>query len=383
MTFETVLEIPEMVLIGDATRRQPQVAHAWPAGTRIVSADGHFMEGDIWVDHFPEDKRDTAPRMFFRDGGWHTTINGKDLYSDDVSREQCTGAECVAGAGDVAARLAHMDAEGIEKELLFPQRLIALYVFGDLTYRELVFGAYNEFMGRVHAQAPDRFYFAGMVNYWDPAATRDSIRKLKALGASALMAPIDPKKDVHGNTIRWANPNMEPFWTAVEESGLPLCFHIGEKTTHEGPGAMGAYILTAQQGLRSTWGALTFGGVFDRHPGLKIVFAEGGIGWVAGALHDADVIYSAYISTMQPRLEHSPSHYWRSNCYATFMVDPVGLRMLDMIGADRIMWSSDYPHRESTFGYSSSAIEKVFEATSIENAQKILGKTAIDLFAMD
>ena len=52
------------------------------------------------------------------------------------------------------------------------------------------------------------------------------------------------------------------------------------------------------------------------------------------------------------------------------------------IGADRVMWSSDYPHQESTFGYTRSAIQAVFDATSVENAQKIVGKTALEVFAM-
>jgi predicted TIM-barrel fold metal-dependent hydrolase len=64
------------------------------------------------------------------------------------------------------------------------------------------------------------------------------------------------------------------------------------------------------------------------------------------------------------------------------MTDPVGLRLLDLIGAETALWSSDYPHQESTFGYTRSAIEAVFKATSLENAQKILGKTALDLFRM-
>ena len=46
------------------------------------------------------------------------------------------------------------------------------------------------------------------------------------------------------------------------------------------------------------------------------------------------------------------------------------------------MWSSDYPHQESTFGYTRSAIEAVFRAVSVEDAQNILGKTALDLFGM-
>jgi predicted TIM-barrel fold metal-dependent hydrolase len=64
------------------------------------------------------------------------------------------------------------------------------------------------------------------------------------------------------------------------------------------------------------------------------------------------------------------------------MTDPVGLEMLHRIGADRVVWSSDYPHQESTFGYTRSAIEAVFKAVPLEDAQKILGKTAIELVRM-
>jgi predicted TIM-barrel fold metal-dependent hydrolase len=82
-------------------------------------------------------------------------------------------------------------------------------------------------------------------------------------------------------------------------------------------------------------------------------------------------------------LKHPPSWYWRNHCYATFMTDPAGLELLHRIGPETVMWSSDYPHQESTFGYTRSSIDAVFAATSVENAQMILGKTALKLFAME
>jgi predicted TIM-barrel fold metal-dependent hydrolase len=94
------------------------------------------------------------------------------------------------------------------------------------------------------------------------------------------------------------------------------------------------------------------------------------------------MIYSSFLSSMNPALKHAPSHYWFEHCYATFMTDPAGLELLHRIGPDRVMWSSDYPHQESTFGFTSSAIQAVFDATSVENAQKIIGLTALDLFRM-
>jgi predicted TIM-barrel fold metal-dependent hydrolase len=86
---------------------------------------------------------------------------------------------------------------------------------------------------------------------------------------------------------------------------------------------------------------------------------------------------------VRPQLAHEPSWYWRNNCWATFMVDPAGLEMLPRIGADRCMWSSDYPHNESTLGYTRSAVEAVFRATSEEDAKKIVGGNAVEVFGLN
>ncbi len=95
------------------------------------------------------------------------------------------------------------------------------------------------------------------------------------------------------------------------------------------------------------------------------------------------MIYTHFPTAVQPKLAHPPSWYWHHHCYATFMTDPPGLELLHRIGADRVMWSSDYPHQESTWGYTRSAIDAVFAATTVENAQAIVGKTALKVFNME
>ena len=87
-------------------------------------------------------------------------------------------------------------------------------------------------------------------------------------------------------------------------------------------------------------------------------------------------------TALNPPLKHPPSWYWKQHCYATFMTDPVGLSLLERIGPETCLWSSDYPHQESTFGYTRSSIDAVFAVTSVESAQKIVGKTALELFRM-
>jgi predicted TIM-barrel fold metal-dependent hydrolase len=379
-----VLEIPEMVGIPLSPQRTPQAASAaWPEGTVIVSADSHMLEGDLWVDRFPEHMKDQAPRMEFRDGGWQLTIAGKPMTPPPLAAALFQTLEAVPGFTNVEARLKDLDIEGVEKELIFPQRLFGLYMFGKMLNRAETFGAYNEAIAEICAQGQGRLFPVMVPNYWDPALARESVERCAALGAHCLMVPIRPGEDVDGEPILYSSPKLDPLWEAVAASGIPLCFHIGEAIPTAAPGAAGTFVLTQMQGFRHIWAQLTFGGVFDRFPALKVVFVEGGISWVASMLHDADMIWNSFPTVMNPKLAHPPSWYWSNHCYATFMTDPAGLELLHRIGADRVMWSSDYPHQESTFGYTRSAIQAVFDAApSVEDAQKILGKTALEVFRM-
>jgi predicted TIM-barrel fold metal-dependent hydrolase len=378
-----VLEIPEMVGIPLSPARRAQAAgRPWPEGTVIVSADSHMLETDLWVDRFPEHLKEQAPRIMFRDGGYQLTVSGKPMTPPAVAADLCTAMECVPGFTSIEARLADLDAEGVEKELIFPQRLFGLFMFGEMMNRPETFGAYNAHIADACAAGKGRLFPVMIPNYWDPAGARASVDLCQKLGARCLMVPIKPGKDVDGEPILYSDPKLDPFWDAVAESRIPLAFHIGEAIPSAAPGAAGTFVLTQMQGFRHIWGQLTFGGIFDRFPKLRVVFVEGGLCWVASMLHDADMIYNSFPTVMNPKLAHPPSWYWFNHCWATFMTDPAGLELLHRIGPDRVMWSSDYPHQESTWGYSRSAIQAVFDATTVENAQKILGKTAIDLFDM-
>jgi predicted TIM-barrel fold metal-dependent hydrolase len=291
--------------------------------------------------------------------------------------------ECNPGLSSPTARLKDLDIEGVAKELIFPQRLFGLYIMGHEEMREEIFGVYNEDIAVRCAEGHGRLYPVMIPNFWDLSKTAESLQRIKELGGRAVMLPNKPGKDVEGKPIFYNDPKQDPLWAAIEEAGLPICFHIGEAVTQAVHGAAGTALIVQMQGFRHQWGMLTFGGVFDRFPKLKVVFVEAGLSWVASMLHDADMGYNSFPNAMRPELAHPPSWYWRQHCYATFMTDPSGLQLIDRIGPETAMWSSDYPHQESTFGYTRSAIDAVFDSVpSVEDAQKILGKTALDVFDM-
>ncbi len=262
--------------------------------------------------------------MLFENNRFEFSIGEKSMTPPEIADFLCRSMECTPGLNDVPARLKDLDIEGVEKELIFPQRLFGLFMFGEMQNREEVFGLYNEGIARRCAEAPGRLFPVMVPNYWDMSNAKESVERCKALGARGLMVPLKPGKDVDGKTIHYNHGRMDPLYSAIADSGLPLIFHIGEAIPSAMPGAAGIGVVTQMQGFRLQWSQLTFGGVFDRFPALKVVFVEGGLAWIASMLHDADMVATHFKDAMNPKLAHPPSWYWKHHCYATFMTDPVG-----------------------------------------------------------
>jgi predicted TIM-barrel fold metal-dependent hydrolase len=298
-----------------------------------------------------------------------------------AAREFIVSHEARPGAHDIDRRLEDMDAEGIDKEIAFPQLISFMHYHPDFEAREHTFRIYNEYLVELEARAGGRMFGVGIFpNHWDASRADELTDEIIGLGLKTFRLPILAGTGPSGAAVSYMAETMDPLWSAIERSGRPVCFHIGEGVNHTSRPQLAVNMLVAFKGFRQTLGELIFGGVFDRHPGLRVVFAEAQINWVPGALQDAETLYDSYAHLIDPRPMHRPSHYWFEHCYATFMNDAAGLAMLDRIGAERVMWSTDYPHHESTFGYSSRSMQCVLDATSADEATAILGGTATDVF---
>lgn len=356
-------------------RDLPETARPLPDGTTVVSVDSHWLEPPHFADRMPAQFRDRAPRgHFLPDGGYHFEVEGRSLDNPALPSVLIEGR---AGMWDPDVRLREITREGVDKELLFPQRMLGVIRSDDKPFIQACFDAYNELLAEFCAHAPDRFYGIGLLNYWDPAATRDELQKIKALGFKAVMMPTLPPG------VYYNSRKIEGLWDAIEEAGLPLSFHVGETFDARGLGGLATTIVVAFQPYRRLFSLLAFSGILERHPDLRVVFTEGGIAWVPSCLFDCDKVYAGFESEMNPQLAQKPSYYWFQNCYATFMEDPPGLRQLDLMGWDRVMWASDYPHPESTVGYTQQTLWDVVDATeTIEQAQAIIGGTALDLWRL-
>lgn len=375
---------PAMKDVGPTRGRSPQQANAnIPEGTEIVAADTHWeVCEDIFHESFPDHLKDKAPRVWL-DKYWHMGFPGAaEAVKADEEGER-VAVNCLAdGITDLDIRRRHLAIEGISKEIVYPQSLLFFVGHKDRDIQERIWRTYNDYIAGVGRAAPHSFYGVGVFsNWWDPAAAEAAMRQIVDLKLKSFMIPIFPK-GADGKDISYGDAGMDRFWSVVAEAGLPVSFHVTEGFMPGSRGALGIAIANATNHFRRPFSQLIFGGVFDRHPDLKVVFAEGGISWVLTALQDAEMVCDSFGDLIDP-LKERPTHYWRNNCYVTFQNDLLGLRNLDYVGADNVMWSNDYPHPEGAFGYSADAIQDVLDFTTADQARRILGRTATELYRLD
>jgi len=357
-------------------REIPDLDWRPPAGTVVISADDHLVEHDLWIDRLPPADRDRAPRMTRDETGFHLSMGDCSLDQPGYNSLIVEGRP---GMYDLDARLADMDAEGVHASFLFGQRIMGL--FTQIEDKDLLFrclDAYNEWLAGLQRRAPNRIFgVAVLPTMYRPEATADYLQKLAELGFVAVQLPSHPHE------VRYNASSSEPLWDAIEASGIPLSFHIGARSGYRGKGALATAVTVALQPYRELWCVLTFSGILERHPGMKVVFTEGGISWVPSALFDADKQYRAYATDVNPKLAELPSHYWHRQCYATFMNDPSGLKLVDDIGHEHILWSVDSPHPESNLGENMAVMRSIFETLGEERARDVVGRNAARVWGLD
>jgi predicted TIM-barrel fold metal-dependent hydrolase len=357
-----------------------------PEGTVVFSADNHIsLADDIFYQRFPEALKDKAPRIWYEDGAYQVGRKGQSFLPGDFSAVLMQYDDLPGAAStNIDARIRELREDGVEKELAFPNAILALFHYPDKELRELAFRIYNEYIAELQERSNGHFYGAGLINWWDPQGTRRTIAELKSLGLKTFLLPLNPGKDDEGIPIDYSSTGMKPVWDEIEDAGLPVAHHIGE-TPPKSPCQFNSVVVGMMiniDGFREQFAKYIFSGILDDHPRLRIGWFEGGIAWVPWALQDAEHLVASYQHMFNRPLEHDVRYYWDNHMSASFMVDPLGLKLIDQIGVDKVMWSSDYPHNESTFGYSEKSLAAVVESVGAEAAARIVSGNITDFLGV-
>ena len=369
---------------------------------RVISADCHmdlrYLPPDAFVSRVDASWRERVPRVVDTPEGEHWwALGDKKLYQAAVYGPGVTGGQ----RGNVLARegfasgearpsnpvLRRQDAarDGVDAEVMYG--IISLYRdTSDPELVSLVFRAFNEWIAEFCAKDPKHFGALGCLPSHDAQAAAAELRYVAELGLQGgLIAPYTAAMPM------W-HEMWEPLWAAAEETGLPMHFHTfggvaGGGVSSVGytvkgvsnPASAGSYTTVAPLQLDEVMASMLLCGALERHPGLRVVLGESGLGWIAYLLERIDITYEDRLSE-DLNLPMMPSEYFKRQMHATFLKDPMGARLMAEIAPDKVMWGNDYPHRDGTWPDSQVAIEKQLAGIEPSIKRKFLWDNAASLY---
>jgi predicted TIM-barrel fold metal-dependent hydrolase len=281
---------------------------------------------------------------------------------------------------DPDLRLKDQDRDGVQAEVLYGVLGATMRLNDDEAAGE-VLRIYNDWLADFCSKHPDRYAGLACIPNHSIEAAVAEIERVARRGAVRGLE-IARKHDM---TPLW-DPWWNPMWDAAAASGLPVHFH-----TIGGPGrdysklsgktllaARAASITSFQMHMADVLMSIVFAGVLEARPSLKIVIGEAGTGWIPYILDRMDAEWEDQFRELD--LKMKPSGYWYRQCYATYQSDPIGVKLIEELGADNIMWGSDFPHPDGVWPDSQEYIQRELGHLPAELRRKIVCDNAAKLY---
>ena len=351
----------------------------------IISADSHIAEPpNCYLDYIEPSYKDRAPHIevhpkygdvFVIDGldqpipmGLIAAAGKKpsELTASGVSFD-----ELPRSSWDATHRVADQDTDGVSAEIIYPTVGMMLCNHPDTDYQYACFQAYNRWLEEYVGNAPkNRLFGLGQVALRSVEEGIKEIEDAKKRGfVGVMMTGNAPEADYH-------DPMYDPLWEAAVAMEMPLSFHILTSKADQLQSQRGPKInsfLGIMRGCQDIMGTFVFGGVFERHPELKVVCAEADAGWVPHFIYRMDHAYDRHRYWMKaPPLEKMPSEYFLNNIYLTFQDDWTAFKHRDEMNPQRLMWANDFPHSDSTWPWSQGILEEHTKGMSQQEKDWIL-----------
>jgi predicted TIM-barrel fold metal-dependent hydrolase len=372
----------------------------------IVDADAHANPPhDMWADYLPDSMKEFAPKVEHGEDADYVIFEGNrrkvNLIGAQAGR---TGkdfkmegrvSDARSGGWMPRARIEDMDQDGMDVQVLFGGGPLGT---GNQDLYIESFRSYNRWLSDFCHYDPKRLAGIGYVPMRDVDLAIEMIREFPKLGLKGVNIPAFPMNrntmQINASTAQtmaltgdvnsdrcYADPEFDPFWAACVELNLPVTIHLGGRGVRfQDKKWFLPDLVMSKLSMAEPISILIFGGVFDRFPDLKLASIESGVGWFGFVANYMDETWHKQRYWVDSKLEHEPSYYMERNIYGSFIHDRAGILMRDLKGAGNIMWSSDYPHSETTYPDSLAKIEELFEGVPEEDKKEILGGRAKKLF---
>ena len=354
----------------------------------MVSCDSHVNEPtNLWRERLDAQYRDRLPRIEVGENGvkWQVSegMQRSRLLEDHLEGEDKERSK--AGA-DPVQRLKDMERDGVDAEIMFPNKGLAMWATPDPQFAMAQCRVYNDWAWETFGPYNDRMSPMAAVATGDLEGSIAEVERVAKLGFRGLTLPCKPiygSHDARHPNYNW--PMFDRLWAVIQETGLPITFHISTgrdpRAARKDGGAVINYVAHALAPTVEPVACMCASGVFERFPQLRFAGIECGIGWLAWALEAMDEAYKKHHMWAFPKLKLLPSEYFRMHGAASFQEDQVGLDLAVKYNlVDNILWANDYPHHEGSWPHSAQAIERTMGGLTDEQRARILGLNAVRLF---
>ena len=282
-----------------------------------------------------------------------------------------------AGEHDPAERLKDMDLDGVEAEILYVGSGGAS--FASLRPKEQLEAtrALNPAAIEWASIDPKRLMPVYILPVQDIKASVKEVERVVAEHGKAVQIPLVPRE---AGALPYWDEAYDPLWEILSDTGVPISQHVGgsrylmhDVMTEDPTPYKGIFQSLPPIFMAECIADWTVSGVLERWPNLRVVLVEAGIGWIPYFLERLDTMVGNHGWETFPEhaIKEKPSFYWHRNMAATFEQDTVGIRLLDLIGIDSLMWATDYPHPDSTWPRSREVLEHHFRGMSADDVELI------------
>ena len=369
-----------------------------------VDADSHVLEPpDLWENYLEPRYRDRAIRIVDTPEGQVLIADGDVIMGGRL--QGLGGVEhdplqllanpaltyldgCPPASMNTAARVKFLDKWGVDAGITFPTIGILWDKEDDPELAMAYARAYNNWLVDFSAPARDRIVPIAHVPLYDPQLALTELQRCLKLGFKGMfMAP----ERVMGK--RPSHPDFDPLWATLQEANLPVCMHLIVRFRRQvGLAGAGWYDSGKDSNLVFSFGlggtmqlvpavsSMVCDGLFDRFPRLKVLVVEAGAGFAAYVMDRLDEKYDRFGRATPMKMK--PSEYFRRNLWYT--MDPQERSIdanCDLVGEDRFVWGSDYPHIDSHI----DAVAEVHAALASMTERRrnlVLGGNARTLFSL-
>ncbi len=373
---------------------------------KLISADSHVMEPpDLWWNALGPKFGDRTPRLldeykgekgsFFYSGYLGAPVQRVRIpLSSETEAAAFEAEERGMGAVgyDPEVRVRWQLEAGIDAEVMNPTTMLGVMRNPDVPVLQACSEVFNDWMAEFASYDPQRLVGISVIPMHDVDWAVGELTRTLNRGLKGPMINCQAPE----GCPPYRDPVYDKFWAQAEEAGVPITLHIltgrvvdalflarmGQtpEETSANPGLWIDLFIEAQTVLANDF---IYGGILDRFPNLKVLCSEFEVSWIPGFMARLDQIEDVAPRLNLPKLNMKASEYMKTRVYHGFIDDTAAEFAIPHVGADRVLWGSDFPHIRSIGLDAQSTLYQQLQTFSEEDQSKLVGENAVQVFGLE